>query len=315
MHRIIYLIICSIISIFIQNCNKMKSKSIDEIKNINMEKVNNKIITFDEKPIYGINFSNINSTCQFELLVNDIPIFKFFNQKGGTNMFIPINTEILRSGTQKLKIKLYPSVVKDKLVVYDKEKTPFELSISVGLTGEDGILKDEKPLYTLPFIPLPEEGLPYWETDIEFEAEVPYDFEGWSKSKDLTKVEDIELKVFSKFKQFQEILRNQNTQELLRVSEVKNIEIYTSLYLSPDRIKEREDFMKIEEEEEVVPIEGSALKYYGDGKLVTLEDPSDGKSALRTIIIDKSGNGNDETITYPMYLHIPQGSDELEIIR
>lgn len=295
----------------IQKKNKIEEKTDVVMKN----EINSDIEKMLLKPIYGINFSNLYSTCQFEIFVNDVPVFKFLNQRGGTETFIPINIEILRSGKQKVKIKLYPSVVKEKLMVSNQENSPFELSISQGITGNDGILKDEKVLYELPFIPLPKEGLPYWETEIEFEAEVPYEFIGWSRSKDLSKIDDIEEKVFKKFEELQKILTEKNTQKLLNVSLEKNKEIYTSLYLTPEQVKEREGFMEIEKEEEAQTLENSIIKFYGEGRLVTLENPKDGKSALRTVIKDESGKGKDETITYPMYLHIPENSNELEIIR
>ncbi len=57
------------------------------------------------KNYYGVTFSS--NGCNFEILVNDVPVYRFFKE-GGVTSFYPINPWILSSGEQRLKVRLYP---------------------------------------------------------------------------------------------------------------------------------------------------------------------------------------------------------------
>lgn len=315
---ILLLVTCNFILGCSQNTNNEKEKLQIKIDNKMITKIEQKINSFSFHTYYSIDFDNTDSGCQFDILVNDIPVFKFFNQDGGINSSAPINSCILKSGKQKLKLKLYPPINRSNILVDYKENSPFYLKIMVGEPGTDGIVTNEKMIYTLPFILLPKEGLPYWEIEIEFEAEVPYEFIGWSQSKDLTKVKDIEQKVLSKYKEIQQLLNKKDYYTFSKMKTEKDIEMNISFYLQPDQIAEGEEFDRqafLEKDAEVQALNNAKIAFYGDGKLVTLENIEDKGSALRTIIRHTENKERKEVIKFPILFHIPQNSSELEIIR
>jgi hypothetical protein len=100
----------------------------------------------------------------------------------------------------------------------------------------------------------------------------------------------------------------------------KDIEMNTSFYLKPNEVIEGEKFDKdafTEKDAEVQSLDNVKVTFYGDGRLVTLENMKDKGSALRTIIKHKKPDGKieEETIRFPILFHIPKNSNELQIIR
>ncbi|MGS2737976.1 hypothetical protein [Sinomicrobium sp. M5D2P17] len=266
---------------------------------------------FEERPYYSIEFSNTGSTINFEILVNDVPVVKFLNEEGGISSAVPINTAILESGQQSIKVNAYPPM--GKQLIKQEQKDILSVKVSYLPDAWSTSSQNEVVIFELPQINIPGDGVPYWKYEGEFEAEVPYHLSGWLKSRNLKEVDDLEEKVFRKFRELQKILANKDTKLLLELSGKKNTEIYTSLFLKKEDIKGREDFMEIEEDEEVIPLDDTViLKFYGNNRLVTLEYP-DGESALRTKIREEGFE--DEIITYDILLHIPIGTEDLEIIR
>ena len=64
-------------------------------------------------------------------------------------------------------------------------------------------------------------------------------------------------------------------------------------------------------EEKILPFTNCEIRFYGNGKLVRLED-NNGESCLKSEIIE---NGKSVIYTYPLFYHKPKNSSELEIIR
>lgn len=292
--------------------NKTENKMIAEIE----KKVN----SFSLRPYYSVDFENGNSGCQFEILINDIPVFSKIGIQGGVTSSAPINSCILKSGKQKLKIKLYPNVGKENIKVSHKNISPFNLNISYRKDAWNENNLNEIVVFKLPTILLPEKGLPYFEKEIEFEAVVPYQFEGWSNSKDLTKIPNIEQKVINKYKELQKLLINKNYSAFAKMKNQKDIEMNISFYLKPNDVIEGENYNKkafTEKDAEIQPLDNVKITFYGDGRLVTLEKIKDKDSALRTKIVHKTNDGKqkEEIISFPILFHIPQNSNDLEIIR
>lgn len=319
--KLMYTIILS--SVF-SSCsqNYKKDKDINQTKssnNIMLSEIKNKIESFNERPYYSVNFDNSNSGCQFEILVNDVPVMKKIGTKGAMISSVPINSCILESGKQKVKIKLYPNIGKDKLISTNKN-SPLSLSISFRKDAWDNQNLNEINVFELPPIIVPEIGLDYFEKEYEFDAEVPYKFDGWKMSKDLTKIPNIEDKVLNKYKEIYNLLEKKDYLSFEKLKKNKDKEMNISFFLKPQEIVEGSNFDKaafIEKDALIQPLVNVRVVFYGYNKLVTLENIKDKGSALRTIINHptKDGKLKQETIKFPILFHMPQNSNELEIIR
>ncbi|SDI19340.1 hypothetical protein [Chryseobacterium jejuense] len=319
-------IICITFSCFIYSCSQgnkeQKQNNTIQTKTEDMmiSEIEQKVNSFSSRPYYSVDFDNSNSGCQFEILINDIPVAKKIGIGGALTSSAPINSCILNSGKQKLKIKLYPNIGKNQLTVSDKNTPLFTLSIAYRKDAWDYNDINEVLVFQLPSIPIPESGLPYFEKEFEFDAEVPYQFEGWSNSKDLTKVADIEQKVLDKYKEIQRLLANKDYSTFEKMKKQKDSEMNISFYLKPNEIIEGVKFDKdafTEKNAVVQPLDNAKVVFYGYNRLVTLENISDKGSALRTKIKHeaKDGKVKEETIKFPILFHMSQNSDELEVIR
>lgn len=313
------------ISCFSYSCSQNKNEKKDYISQAKTEnnmtsQIAQQVNSFATRPYYSVDFDNGDSGCQFEILVNDVPVAKKIGIKGAMTSSAPINSCILQSGKQKLTVKLYPNVGKDMITTSDKKASPFNLSVTYRKDAWNHNDISEVTVFQLPAIILPESGLPYFEKEFEFDAEVPYRFEGWQTSKDLTKVSDIKQKVMNKFEEIKKLLEAKNFAAFAKMKNKKDIEMNTSFYLKPDEVAEGEAFEReafTEKNAEVQPFTNAKVVFYGQGRLVTLENTDDKGSALRTKIkhISADGKAKEEVIKFPILFHIPKNSDELEIIR
>lgn len=219
-------------------------------------------------------------------------------------MEVPINNAILKSGVQSISIKVLP--LKGKKLISKQD----EFTLKVNLK-EDAYVYDNKRIEVLsmPKMLIGDKGVPYWEYIGEFNADVPYVNQGWSNGQDLTKFnkQELEKKVYSKYKEIQKIIEKKDNYSFQQMVELKLKEEAISLYEKLD--ENPEGFQN--NPEKGLSLEGCKMKFYGKGKLVTLEDEY-GESCLKTEVIE---NSEKIIYTYPVYLHIPQGSNELEIIR
>ncbi|WP_443947094.1 hypothetical protein ACJVDH_08290 [Pedobacter sp. AW1-32] len=178
----------------------------------------------------------------------------------------------------------------------------------------------EVTVFRVPEITIPAEGLSHFECEYDFEANIPYKFQGWATSKDLTKVPDIERKVMDRFSEFKALLIAKDYNAFAKMKKQKDVEMNTSFFLRAGEIEEGEDFERTgftEKDAEVLPFDNVKVTFYGYGRLVTLENITDKGSALRTKIrhLFADGKVKEELIKFPILLHIPQDSDKLEIIR
>lgn len=312
-------------SCFSYSCSQNKNEKKDQpsqvkTKNEMTSQIAQQVNSFATRPYYSVDFDNGDSGCQFEILVNDVPVAKKMGIKGAMTSSAPINSCILHSGKQKLTIKLYPNVGKDRITTSDKNASPFTLSVTYRKDAWDHNDISEVTVFQLPPVTIPESGLPYFEKEFEFDAEVPYQFVGWSTSKDLTKIPDIEQKVMNKYEEIKKLLAAKNYSAFAKMKNKKDVEMNTSFYLKPNEVAEGDAFDReafTEKNAEVQPFTNTKVVFYGNGRLVTLENTDDKGSALRTKIKHVSADGKvkEEVIKFPILFHIPKNSDELEIIR
>lgn len=117
----IFLILVMICSTACAQENKETTKISQDIYSLHKE-----IKKYKKEPIYKFNVTS--SACSFYLLVNDIPLYKFFGESGGVSGIFPVNWNIEKSGKKRrdkdigtttyITIYLYRPKAGTKLEVY-----------------------------------------------------------------------------------------------------------------------------------------------------------------------------------------------------
>jgi len=180
----------------------------------------------------------------------------------------------------------------------------------------------------LPII-APSTDVPYFEQEWEIElTELPYELEGWSKGQDLRKwdKDKLEKKVVAFHQKIRKILNDGNSEEWMKLIQKRFDEVCIFDYLSEKQIEE--DLKEIKEDVEeyskgtMIPLEDYELKFYAEGKLVTLERKTHTKEFNNYSPLDIKGwspliskGTTYGAAPYPILLYLPQGSDEFVIIR
>ena len=131
--------------------------------------------------------------CNFRILINDIPIWDFWDE-GAYSGSYPINHFIMKSGTQKLKVELYPAYTHEDLGINSEE--PLYIEIKKRLDSQT--LDDYVAVLTNP-IPKVKKGIPYYEYECTFDAEVPYNISILDECIRLDSISNIEEMAVQKY--------------------------------------------------------------------------------------------------------------------
>ena len=277
-----------------------------------MQKPDSLMYANTSQPAYYVRFGN--NGCLFDLRINDVYTEKMVypNRIGST--IKPINTEILRSGKNKVSLRIYP-FPEEALIT---ERKPFHLQV---IYKDFSLPVGKRPWHTvleMPPIIVPEPGLPYYEYEAEFEAEVPYEITGWSDCIDLREIPDIEELVVAEFNNIRQMMVDRKLDKLRQILDYKNNELAVALYQSSEYKQElwQEYISDIEDTDpdDWEPIEDYELVFYADGRVVTLESRKESgfPSALLWI---KYGDEIFNYCYFDMRLGIRKGTDKLTPIR
>ncbi|MFC5048287.1 hypothetical protein ACFSTE_02580 [Aquimarina hainanensis] len=320
------LFIC-LLAISISSCaQQQESKMTQKISQIYKEvKYKNEAIN------YHADF--YNSDCSFELLVNDMKVYSYYDT-GGIGTSFPINYKILKPGIQTYTIRLYPQKKQDGSFIDSLvKKTSFKLVVSGVRFREGGIdTLDEGFTFTTPTIQGTNDegaedvpifaghGLPYVEYTGTFEAKVPYTMTGWSQSQDLTKEDPDQLlkEVIAMYKQYGQAIVDKDEETLFAMIYTKQKEMAQAVYADSTSVQEDLDkYRKYFDYNNLVieSLEKYKMQFYGNGKVVTLmriNDEHKGKNAMRVKYIEGDYYVRESLI---INFHRPKAGGPLEIIR
>ena len=248
-------------------------------------KVNNNLNIFEimKKPSNRLYLSS--SHCQFDLFVNDVPLFRFWGRESESGMGMMtdnfLNPFILTSGEHEIKVRIYPRFGQESLEFHSH----FEMEIYVVDAATHNF--DEKVvLLTMStperihkdgIIENPLTGLPYFEMRTTVKLQVPFELIGWRNSVDLRK-ENEEREIFQEvlqaYKEIYSMIKNRELDRLkTALAERENI-LNTAFYLSEERkAQEWQDFIDMIscEEFELAPFpQDPILHFQGHGRMVVL---------------------------------------------
>ena len=333
---IIYLtIIASTIS-----CSQKKQKPMIEItaKNI-VEQITSQVKHYPKEPFYQIYVAN--SLCVYELLVNDFPVHKQFEYAQLATP-IYINYNILKSGKQKVTIRLYPAhkefnwrngeffspetTCRISLEVNDNAKgLPVDGNIELQKIEMPTVIRMAGEKNDFKILEFAGKGQKYFEHSFYFDAQVPYVNTGWSEGQDLRKLDqkELEKEVVKFYLARKDETEKQNIDAIAKQAFAPLKEQFVAEYNDKERIKKGWN-------EYIAPYKSSVYKFqllenykmvfYGDGKMVTLEQKSTdvrlrGKSALWALFID--AEGTERAHLNGISLIVPQGKsiNQLQAIR
>ncbi|MFD2908234.1 hypothetical protein ACFSX9_05750 [Flavobacterium ardleyense] len=289
-----------------------------------VSKLTKKVKHYPKEPIYYIRLGKAN--CVIEVLVNDYPVYEDYELSNEATP-IEINHGILKSGTQKLTYRLYPTGDLMKESYGGDEATVTTLtdftSVSIKIIQMDKKgeqkLKDEVVLMQHKSLndkngKFIASGKPYYEYTFEFRAEVPYELEGWTKGQDLTKLDQelLEKKALELHNMYQKIYESEDADAFAKLnfgSEFIDSQMYYRNSKSISEVWEHYDNGLKIKNKKFNELNDYKMKFYADGRILvfmqrTLEFPYRGKSGLTFDYTDEDG---DEAFYSCMcYLYLPK---------
>ncbi|MNK06021.1 hypothetical protein D3C87_239110 [compost metagenome] len=283
-----------------------------------------------QEPFYYLFVSH--EACYFQILVNDLPVYNYFNL-GQVVTPIDIYSAINRSGKQTITYKLYPQTESQqgegaktlldwtniKIEVFQRNKAD---------TGKN-TFANEKPVVKHSSLTEADgktfigKDKDYYECSFTFDANVPYENKGWESSTDLSKLDQKELltKTENAYKQVWQMKDNKKVDDFFALVFNKEKENAQCEYSIKNDLQESlKNYMEPLSAKgyKMQPLENYKLVLYGGGRLVRLEQTSldkrlRGESALWSKYKDEDGNVIASFIS--LYLHIPKGKTNFEVIR
>jgi hypothetical protein len=280
----------------------------------------------DKRKVYGL---DVTIPGPYEAYVNDIMVEKN-NETGMHNTLININQAILKSGTYRFRIKVYPEPQEAEKGGIQPTTLAF---LKVGLAkyekipvGEGAMPDTYEYVQSYP-IPKIDKPIPYYEVKGEFTAEVPYELEGWNKGQDLSKMDQklLQQQVVTYYQKLWNILNNGEGKRWGELTQRRRQETLIFHYFKKEELEKsmQDEVNKVSKlcKDMMLPLDDYDLKIYGNGKIVTLERKNHteiinsrkidlkGKSPLmRKAKIEGIGS-------YSIKLYLPEGSNDFVIIR
>lgn len=323
MHRLllIFILTINVALCYSQNREEIESKTRAILGNLYQDvKYQDESINYQMQITIG--------ACAFELLVNDMVVYRDpgYDASASVSLNTGINEFILQSGTQTWELRVYPPKMNDVRLTALPEGVAIMVRLEAIRYVEKGIEKLMEPVYLIRTPQVEKQGdLVYADAGKPmmvykgvFEAKVPYQLTGWSKSKDLRKMDQNKLQemVLNEYRTIGTFLQEGNLEQLALRKKNSYIERAQSLFYTP---VENEvivnDFIEVygAPNMKTLPIENYKMTFWGNGRVATLERTDYWYNPA--LITDVKIDGKDSNYSYYIFLHIPEGSEKLEIIR
>ncbi|WP_282631115.1 hypothetical protein [Empedobacter sedimenti] len=292
-----------------------------EAKNITaanyVEKLNAQIKHYPEEPIYYFRINKQN--CLVEVYINDIKNYTDF--KLG-NYITPTEVgHILKSGPQTITVKMYPvgNLLNESWGKTDAKPMAeltenSEVSIEIvridekskkGLNDEISIIKKISPKEVT--------GKETFEFSFTFDAKVPYEYEGWTKGQDISKLDQelVRKKAVEFYEMIGKLYVNKELDNVLKLDYPADIRIKGTYYVNKlnlqETLEEYTDDVK-GYNYKMEPIQNYKMEYMGNKKLLRL--------VTNSLDIDLRGGGalwlsyDDDGFFAPgITLYLPEGRD------
>ncbi|WP_237276257.1 hypothetical protein [Tenacibaculum ovolyticum] len=266
------------------------------------------------RPIYTCQVNK--SGCRLILELDGSVDYRF-TENNGESMMLPLNHMLICKGKQKAIVKVYPKKGDEILTKYAHVDLTFYYA-----EDKDINLKGYKKevVFKLPE-GLEDKKLPYFESVIEFDVNVPYDYTAeLDNSKDLKNIKNIEFLIVKKYNSLRELCINFNQVEYARQALHQFGKVSNTMYNNTlDEIKKGYGnglglVNPAFKNRVFVEIEGYDIKFYAKNKIVALWQKN-----LKPIMYMKGEATNNEGETKeieggdPIFLYWPKESEGLKI--
>jgi hypothetical protein len=295
-------------------------KSQDKNMDQKMLDIYKQVKTYDYNPWYEVEFSQ--DACGYEILINDVPLHRYLLFGSANEQRIQVNDHILTTGKQEITIRLFPPQLSD-----DSWSPTFvdvtKFKIKVLHRKPEASLEDYKQVFefSTPNKPGTENflasGQKVFEFKGSFDAEVPYQLEGWRNSKDLSKENQDELlkEAVAAYNNFRNVLIKKDVNAYAALMYDKEVELAKAFYWdTPADSKERWDDMSgtVRAKREILPLKDFKMVLYAGGKVLALQPTSEMYKDYLSAIHAQT---EEEDIQVSFLLHKKAGSNELTPIR
>ena len=242
-----------------------------------VEKLNSEIKHFDAEPIYYFRINKQN--CIIEIKVNDVYSFDDYEI---SNLITPIEiNQILKSGQQKITIKMYPvGNLNNESWGKETEAPMTELTenssveiIVVSIDEKSNKGFDDEKIIAKQVSPKDVAGKKVYEFSFTFNAQVPYEFEGWTKGQDLHKLDQelVRKKAEEFYKMVGNIMVDKNLDSWLKLNYVSDIRLMGTSYVSKDYLNGLlEEYKKDTIRDYSIDFQKYTFDYMANGKLLRL---------------------------------------------
>jgi hypothetical protein len=321
------LLLCLIFITGLTACSQNKNE-IMQNTNINanniVEEITKQIKYYPSEKQYTFNYNN--HMCYFEILVNDMPLFKEYEEAQTGSAFL-INDAIFKSGKQKVTYKIYPAsseVLPDNtdlkltLSSYDqKNKNADDVTYM-----EYSIPKNEKKVtenyskYTFSGA-----GKIFYEGSFDINVEVQYTNQyPFEKAQDLRKMDkkELEIKLLKEYNKVRSIYQSKDKDKVARLLFDKLKNQMVAEYASPEKVKaawNEAGEILFNSDIEILPIEKYQIRFFANGRLVALyTDGSNPKTKGDNALICNMKSGYGKGLLELKHLfYIPQGETEFKV--
>nr|WP_314499511.1 hypothetical protein [uncultured Chryseobacterium sp.] len=281
-----------------------------------VEKLNSQIKHYNSEPIYYFRTNKRN--CLIEIYVNDVSLFDDYDLSNYITP-TPLSSLFLKSGEQKVTVKMYPigNLNNESLGVKDAvpvtkltEESQVMISIiSIDEKSNKGL--DDEQLITQKVSPKEVAGRAYYEFSFTFDAKVPFEFEGWKKGQNLQKLDQelVRKKALEFYNMVGQMYLNKDLDAQLKIDFPSTVRIKGSYYRDKQNLTETLAEYKDDitgNNYTLETIKDYRIEYMGEGRLLRLitnsKDPD-----LRNggALFLKYGKGG--IFVPPITLYLPEG--------
>jgi hypothetical protein len=297
---------------------KKEIKTQDIMNEPNVQKVLNtykEIKTYEYNPAYFLHMDTA-AGFSFELLIND-QLFYTSYSPGTLTGSMPLADVILKSGRQRLKIRMFPPV--DDNYVMQTLIEPRDVGLEFRIVYGDEKRDKPRDFHEVFKFELPkfEHPLPYYEVNLEFEAEVPYELEGWTNGVDLTKEDKKELQkeVEEYYRKVIKMYETGDVNGLAGIYYKRQKDIGQTLYRNRKEDYEMliEEWTKDVNKDQTFELKDYDLRFFGDGKMVALIRNDRYNQRLPALFSENKEIN--KVYYYYLFLYRPYPGAPLEVIR
>lgn len=288
-------------------------KEIEQIVNDIKSEVKN----YSETPVYTAQIEKQGCKLVLEMVGN---VDYRMVENNGESMMLPLNAMITKSGSQTAIIKIYPKDGENFLSKYAYTKIIFYYAANKSARRADYKKLAEFELAA----GLEEKKLPYFETKIQFDAAVPFDYNReLVEARDLKSIPGIEQKVVQKYNEILKACENLDSIAYNKFLIHSSVLVYNTTYTAPNQIEEREKSGSLLalvdpqiKDRQFSPLQNYTIQYYANGKIVALWQKNHkpllylkGKvSSKKDGVGAKPFEAGD-----PIFLYLPKNADGLQV--